>query len=353
MLSLSSELKRCRKSIHLWPKVIWTHLYRDFKLYYEQDDELHYFVVSARTQRSLARISLVLLFIVISSFIFLSVHSGLSIVRFNHLEQEKIVAEKKRKEALEALSQLSGEAQNIAENASQDELLHMAKEYKERVSRLEQMVEFSTQELARANRSLEMGLKAAGLKSSDLNRLKLSLANQILPSGGPDPTLEFDDEHAQMFNNFKTRLSENESLNKLIKAFPSRNPVRLGFSTSKYGLRIHPITKQLTFHEGDDFVPTLDTNAYITSQGTVKSVVFSQHGYGNVVTVNHSHGISTLYAHLGSINVKPNQKVKVGDVVGKIGNTGFSTGQHLHYEIIVNDTKVNPSIMTAMAKNVY
>lgn len=353
MLSLSAELKQCRKAFYRWPKVIWGHMYRDFKLYYEQDDELHYFVVSARTQQSLARFSLILVVFLMVVFTFLSVHSGLSVVRFNHLEQQKIIAEKKRKEALEALSQLSGEMHDISESASQDQLMRMAQEYKQRVTRLEQMVEFSSQELARANRSLEMGLKAAGLKPADMKKMTLSLAESVLPSGGPDPELDFATEKKDLLSNFKTHLHQNEILNRMIKSFPAQQPVRYGFSSSKYGLRIHPITKRLTFHEGDDYVPTFDTNAYATSAGTVKSVAHSQQGYGNVVVIEHVNGVSTLYAHLGKINVRQWQKVKSGDVVGKIGNTGFSTGQHLHYEIIVDQTKVNPSMMTAMAKNVY
>ncbi len=353
MLSLSAELKQSRKAFYKWPKVVWSHMYRDFKLYYEQDDELHYFVVSAKTQQSLARLLLIFIVFFISVLTFLSVHSGLSVVRFNHLEHEKIVAEQKRKEALDALSQLSGEMRDMSDNVTQEELLHMAKEYKQRVTRLEQMVQFSSQELAKANRSLEMGLKAAGLKPSDMNKIRLGLVNSLLPSGGPDPEVDFATEKKDLLSNFKTNLRENELLNQVIKSFPVYHPVRYGFSSSKYGLRIHPITKRLTFHEGDDYVPTIDTNAYATLNGKVRTIVHSQQGYGNMVIVDHPNGISTLYAHLGKINVRPWQIIKPGDVIGQIGSTGFSTGQHLHYEIIVNETKVNPSMMTAMAKNVY
>lgn len=353
MLSLSAELKQSRFALYRWPKIIWAHAYRDFKLYYEQDDELHYFVVRASSQKIMARVFLVLFSIFLVAFITLTTHSVFSISRFKDLELEKIHAEQKRNEALSVLSQLSGENSPVSENASQEELLRMAQEYKQRVNRLEQMVQFSSQELARANRSLEMGLKAAGLKPADLNRIRLSVEKNYLPSGGPSAPLETNQAQEKIFKPFKASLEQSEELNRIIKAFPTYDPVRYAFVSSKFGARIHPITHQLSFHEGVDYIPTLDMNSYCTQAGRVISVSYSKDGYGNMVMIEHKHGIKTLYGHLNKIIVKENQIVKPGQVIGKIGSTGFSTGRHLHYEIIVNESKINPSIMTAMAKNVY
>jgi murein DD-endopeptidase MepM/ murein hydrolase activator NlpD len=215
------------------------------------------------------------------------------------------------------------------------------------------MVQFSSQELARANRSLEMGLRAAGLKPADLNRIRLSVDRNFLPSGGPSAPIEANPEQEKVFKSFKASLEQSEELNRIIKAFPTYDPVRLAFVSSKFGARIHPITRQLSFHEGVDYIPTLDMNSYCTQAGRVITVSHSKDGYGNMVVIEHPHGIKTLYGHLNKIFVKENQTVKPGQVLGKIGSTGFSTGRHLHYEIIVNESKINPSIMTAMAKNVY
>jgi murein DD-endopeptidase MepM/ murein hydrolase activator NlpD len=353
MLSLSVELKNSRFALYRWPQIIWFHAYRDFKLYYEQDDELHYFVVKSTSQQLMARIFLVLFILIFAAFVTLTVHSVFSFSRFKNLEQEKIIAEQKRNEALSVLSQLSGENNPVSANASQEQLLQMAQEYKQRVHHLEQMVQFSAQELSRANRSLEMGLKAAGLKPADLNRMRVSLERTIVPSGGPSVSIESSPEQEKAYKAFKSSLQQSEELNRVIKAFPTHDPVRYAFVSSKFGARIHPITHQLSFHEGIDYIPTFDTNAYSTMNGRVMSVSHSKDGYGNMVMIEHPHGVKTLYGHLNKIYVKENQTINPGQVIGKIGNTGFSTGRHLHYEILVNESKLNPSIMTAMAKNVY
>lgn len=113
-----------------------------------------------------------------------------------------------------------------------------------------------------------------------------------------------------------------------------------------WGFRIHPIYYIKKFHFGLDFTAPEGTFVYSTADGTVENVIKltdkSSQGYGNFIIINHGYGYKTLYAHLNKSNVKPKQKVKRGQIIGFVGNTGISTGPHLHYEIIKNGQKVNP-----------
>ncbi len=109
-----------------------------------------------------------------------------------------------------------------------------------------------------------------------------------------------------------------------------------------YGYRIHPIYKTKIFHEGVDFAAPIGTKVYCTGNGVVSKAMKSNYGYGNVIIVDHGYGYQTAYAHLSAFKVRKGQKVKRGQVIGLVGNTGLSTGPHLHYEVRKNNRRVNP-----------
>lgn len=111
---------------------------------------------------------------------------------------------------------------------------------------------------------------------------------------------------------------------------------------SGFGYRIDPIYKVRKFHEGLDFSAPIGTPIYATGDGVVEKVKRSRRGYGKHVIINHGFGYKTLYAHMSKIIVKPGQKVKRGQIIGYVGNTGKSTAPHLHYEVWKNGKKVNP-----------
>lgn len=111
---------------------------------------------------------------------------------------------------------------------------------------------------------------------------------------------------------------------------------------SGYGYRIHPIYKTRKMHWGMDFSAPKGTPVYATGNGTIEKAKRSKRGYGNQVRINHGYGYKTFYAHLNKYVVKRNQKVKRGDLIGYIGNSGTSTAPHLHYEIVRNNKRVNP-----------
>jgi len=112
--------------------------------------------------------------------------------------------------------------------------------------------------------------------------------------------------------------------------------------SSGFGLRIHPITKKLQGHDGIDFAANIGKPVRSTGKGIVTVADKNSSGYGKYVVINHGYGFTTLYAHMSKIYVKEGDAIQRGQIIGAIGNTGSSTGPHLHYEVIVDGAKKNP-----------
>jgi murein DD-endopeptidase MepM/ murein hydrolase activator NlpD len=132
---------------------------------------------------------------------------------------------------------------------------------------------------------------------------------------------------------------------KMLGSIPAIQPIAnkdLERTASGWGYRIHPIYKIRKFHYGIDFTAPTGTEVYVTGDGVVEKTDRSLRGYGNSIIINHGFGTKTIYGHMTTFNVKPGQKVKRGDVIGYVGNTGLSTAPHLHYEVERNSEKVNP-----------
>lgn len=132
----------------------------------------------------------------------------------------------------------------------------------------------------------------------------------------------------------------------MLSAMPSIQPVTnkdLKRLASGYGVRTDPIYKISKFHSGMDFSAPIGTEVYVTGDGVVEMVEYSYGGYGNEIIVNHGYGYKTRYAHLSKFEVKTGQKLKRGDLIGRVGSTGKSTGPHLHYEVLKGGTAVNPA----------
>ncbi|UCH15072.1 MAG: M23 family metallopeptidase [Bacteroidales bacterium] len=132
---------------------------------------------------------------------------------------------------------------------------------------------------------------------------------------------------------------------KRIACIPSIMPLSVAdlvFISSYYGTRIDPFYKHQKPHFGLDFVGPRGTKIYTTGDGIVTLSKYSRKGYGNEIIINHSFGYSSRYAHLDEIYVNVGEKVKRGQLIGTLGNTGRSTGPHLHYEIRYNHRPINP-----------
>jgi murein DD-endopeptidase MepM/ murein hydrolase activator NlpD len=91
-----------------------------------------------------------------------------------------------------------------------------------------------------------------------------------------------------------------------------------------------------------DFVAKVGTPIYATADGVISVVEYGNTGYGNHVVISHDYGYQTIYGHMNDIAVKKNQKIRRGELIGTVGNTGLSTGPHLHYEVVNNGKPVNP-----------
>ncbi len=129
---------------------------------------------------------------------------------------------------------------------------------------------------------------------------------------------------------------------KLFAHLPAIDPIRGGIITDGFGMRYHPILRMRLMHEGIDLVADVGTNVYATGDGTV-SYAGPRGGYGTVVEIDHGFGYTTLYGHLSKPLVREGQKVKRGQAIALTGDTGLSTGPHLHYEVLRNGVHVDPT----------
>jgi murein DD-endopeptidase MepM/ murein hydrolase activator NlpD len=139
-------------------------------------------------------------------------------------------------------------------------------------------------------------------------------------------------------------LARNKS--EMLQSIPAIQPVNnkdLTQIASGYGNRIHPIYKIPKMHWGMDFTAPKGTEIYATGNGKVVTVEKLNTGFGYHVIIEHGYGYQTLYAHMSKIDVRVGQKVKRGQVIGLIGNTGTSVGPHLHYEVHKDGERVNPA----------
>ncbi len=130
----------------------------------------------------------------------------------------------------------------------------------------------------------------------------------------------------------------------LLTAIPAIQPVQnkdLKRVASGYGMRMHPILKRRKMHNGMDFTAKTGTPIYATGDGVVAKASRGT-GFGNVVYIDHGFGYQTRYAHMSKFNTKKGRKVKRGDIIGYVGNTGLSSGPHLHYEVHKNGKAINP-----------
>ena len=181
---------------------------------------------------------------------------------------------------------------------------------------------------------------------SVLAQLGLKLdANPPPAIGGPFVPVALPSE-TQSFERALTRVNiaraYADKLSATLVRVPVREPVtgEIDFS-SPYGVRVDPFLHVPAMHTGIDFRGTFGEAIHATAAGTVTSAGWSG-GYGQMVEIDHGNGLATRYGHLSEIDVRVGQSIRIGQVVGRLGSTGRSTGPHLHYETRVDGEAVDP-----------
>jgi len=174
--------------------------------------------------------------------------------------------------------------------------------------------------------------------AEELKRLGISPPTGAGAVGGPfeavgNPTFK------ALFNSWKKL----DQLQDDVIAIPSDKPVKTSVEfTSGYGVRSDPFHSGAAFHPGIDLAGAYGSPVYATADGTVLRAGWNSGGYGNLVEVDHGRGITTRYGHMSAILVHDGDHVKRGQQIGRIGSTGRSTGNHLHYEVRIDGRAVNP-----------
>ena len=137
-------------------------------------------------------------------------------------------------------------------------------------------------------------------------------------------------------------LDKLNSLRLVYMALPFADPLKGSFTVSSgYGMRRHPVYRDRRMHNGVDYTAPKGTRVHATGYGKVE-FAGTKSGYGKIVVIRHISGVRSAYAHLSRIHVKKGEKIEINDVIGEVGSTGVSTGNHLHYEIRYNRKAINP-----------
>ena len=213
------------------------------------------------------------------------------------------------------------------------------------IAQLETQVAAKAAALAERQAFLET-LASARYKATEAELRRLGLKpSRFQGQGGPlealagdkAPLKDGDPQFRALFMSWKKL----DQLEQGVIAVPSARPVALANFTSGFGVRSDPFRGGAAMHAGIDLAGPSGTPIYATADGVVDRAEWAN-GYGNLVELDHGKGIQTRYGHLSKILVKPNTRVKRGDLIALMGSTGRSTGSHLHYEVRIDGRAVNP-----------
>ncbi len=190
---------------------------------------------------------------------------------------------------------------------------------------------------ARAARA-EASIRRVGLNP----RLMMAKLDSTSAQGGPLLALTRNGNTTDpRFARLGASLTRMSALERGLAAIPSHLPASLAFISSGFGYRSDPFTGEAAMHSGLDFRGPTGAPIYAAAEGTV-SFAGTKAGYGNCLEISHGNGLVTRYAHMSAFGAQIGQRVAAGDVIGAIGNTGRSTGPHLHFEVRIGDRAVNP-----------
>ena len=226
---------------------------------------------------------------------------------------------------------LAGEEVDAAALAASSDLADLPKGLEERFARAE-MIQASQAQLAA--QSVDARYRHA---ASELKRLGLQ-PEKFTGVGGPLESIQGDPTFKQLFTSWKKL----DNLQNGAIAVPSDKPVKTAAFTSGYGVRSDPFAGRAAMHAGIDLAGAMGTPIYATADGVVSDAGWNSGGYGNLIKIDHGRGIETRYGHLSGILVKAGDRIQRGQLIGRMGSTGRSTGSHLHYEVRIEGRAVNP-----------
>lgn len=265
----------------------------------------------------------------------------------------------------------AGELTNISQNLLQDRIDYLEglveqlktdretlvgsirERTKEQITAFKDIIDNTGLRVARLTKTQEAKAKAKEIETANAKAAEQGegYTNQGGPYVPENPTavmLGLEDDEQRMVG----ELNEMLLLSEIIQALPLSTPLREYRLTSPFGRRVDPITKRWALHKGLDFVGDYGDDVVATAAGTVTHA--DRNGaYGYMVEIDHGYGLTTRYAHLKKILVAEGDAVDKGDVVGLQGNSGRSTGTHLHYEVRFNRAALNPKKFIEAGSDVF
>ncbi len=318
----------------------WNREYLDARIILEQNGDLKYLNISAKIQRVFIRSSIVTAGVLLLTIVSLASTSI-------NLFTSRARLERSHEEVYRALlsSALDGrDAQDV--QLSEDQMVALAQTIRDRDMSIRRFVDTSMVAVTQENDTMKSQLDSSGLTEKIVKIIQQNSANGGLT---PENTLS---DNPLLRGKVADELSTNRALREVLYALPTHMPITNYSVSSDFGIRKHPVTGIPHFHTGVDLLTaTNDDNVHPVKPGIIVMAEFHS-TYGNTVVVRHTNGVESLYAHLSSIAVKVGDKVAMDDVIGRIGNTGVSTGKHLHLEILVGGYPVNPQKVIRTAQYV-
>lgn len=263
---------------------------------------------------------------------------SLKLVSENHLLANKVTTLESRLSGVDAtISDIerSKKEQNL-QLSLQVANLELAKERQESLYKEErqQLISAAVNDLKERSEIMEAVIGGIGIKIDNVDIAPKNNAN----SGGPYIAYP-EESHDQL-------LIKADKYVDILTKLPIGRPTA-GSISSPYGKRNDPLNSRSAFHAGTDFRGKRGAKIYATGDGVVKKA-FVNGSYGNYVLISHGNGYTTSFAHMKKFLVQKGDRVKRGQLIGFIGNTGRSTGPHLHYEIHLNNRPINPKKFLAI-----
>jgi murein DD-endopeptidase MepM/ murein hydrolase activator NlpD len=342
-MPLTANISPVRRLVSVSGQVLrlWHREYHDARLILEQDGDLRYLIITGSLQQKAVRLA------ICAGAIFILALAGLGATTL-HFKSGKERLEDSHKAIyaamLQGTSDLDGES---SKELSEHDMLQLAQTIRERDQEIRQMVNAATSSMSSENSMLNEQLKASGLTQAAIKVIQSNTAVGAFTQDRdldrhPDPLLR---------GALVEESAKNRELKDILMALPSQMPVTDFYVTSDFGIRKHPITGRPRFHAGIDLVTRVDDRVNPVKPGRV-ILARPYSDYGNTVIVRHDRGLETLYAHLDRLDVKEGQEVDLTSVLGMVGNTGASTGKHLHFEVSIGGYPVDPSKVITTAHNV-